>query len=275
MRILVKIGGAHLNDASPIAQAVGAARAVGHQILLVHGGGDQLRDWSQQLGRDDQYVQGLRVTDRKTARLVTAVLGGEVNCEMVKTFCAQGIPAVGLTGADANLFSAEPRQSPRGLGFVGEISSVRPELLETLLAADMTPLIASIAPRIGASEEPFYNINADEVVGPLAQAIGAQAILFLTAVEGVKNADGQTIKTLDQDQARDLTEAGVIEGGMLPKTRAGFAALDACPDALVKIAPAMGPESILAALGEETGTSFVSCKDSTQSLPTPALGTPS
>ena len=102
MRILVKIGGAQLGNASTIAKAVGAARAVGHEVILVHGGGDQLRDWSQQLGLEDEYIQGLRVTDAKTARVVTAVLGGEVNAGLVKTLCAAGIPAVGLTGADGN-----------------------------------------------------------------------------------------------------------------------------------------------------------------------------
>ena len=256
MRILVKIGGAQLGNASTIAKAVGAARAVGHEVILVHGGGDQLRDWSQQLGLEDEYIQGLRVTDAKTARVVTAVLGGEVNAGLVKTLCAAGIPAVGLTGADGNFLGAAPKLQPQGLGFVGEVQRVDPALIETLLAAQYTPVIASIAPSTDAPGNPFYNINADEVVGPVAQAVGAEAILFLTDVSGVQDAHGQRISTLDSEQTHDLIQAGVIAGGMLPKTRAGFAALDACPRALVKIASATGAESILAALGASSGTRF-------------------
>lgn len=277
MRILVKIGGAQLGDSAAIAQALGAARAVGHEIVLVHGGGLQVREWSQRLGLGDSYVQGLRVTDAATAQVVTAVLGGEVNRNLVKTLCLMGVPAVGLTGADGNIFQATPKRSPKGLGFVGEVSSVQPGLLNTLLEQGYTPVIASIAPGSARATDPLFNINADEVVGPLAQAIKAEAVLFLTDVAGVQDATGKVCETLDPGQTEALTQEGVIQGGMLPKTSAGFAALQFCPGALVKIAPAQGRESILAALSSRVGTRFVPgppTPETRNSSPEPSLSGP-
>lgn len=262
MRILAKVGGAQLSDASAraaFAQAVAAAQRAGHEVVLVHGGGDQVRAWSKRLGIEDRYERGLRVTDDATAEVVTAVLGGEVGRELVRALGAAGVRAVSLTGADGGLYTAHKKEAAADLGFVGEVERCDPTLVETLLGAGCVPVIASIAPLDAACEgdaSRFYNINADSVVGPLAAACHADAALFLTDVPGVKGADGVVVSSLDPAACAALEESGVIAGGMLPKVAAALAAAAAAPRSVVKIAPSRGPEALTHALDPAVGTAF-------------------
>jgi acetylglutamate kinase len=260
MRILAKVGGAQLGDAAAraaFASAVASARAAGHEVVLVHGGGDQVRAWSKRLGIEDRYERGLRVTDDATAEVVTAVLGGEVGRELVRALSAAGLRAVSLTGADGGLYTAR-RKDPR-LGFVGEVERCDASVVEALLAAGCVPVIASIAPLDVACEgdgSRFYNINADSVVGPLAAACGAGAALVLTDVPGVKGADGVVVPSLDPAACAALEDSGVIAGGMLPKVAAALAAAAAAPNAVVKIAPSAGADALTRALEPSVGTAF-------------------
>ncbi|MFT4540267.1 MAG: acetylglutamate kinase [Planctomycetota bacterium] len=262
MRILVKVGGAQLGEAaerSELASAVKKATAAGHQLIIVHGGGHQIRTLSQRLGLSDRYEAGLRVTDAATAEVVLWVLAGEVNRRLVASLGQAGLSGVGLTGADGGTFSAAPYQLDGvELGYVGQVHSVEPALVETLLSGGHTPVIASVAPlaeTCDAPNEQFYNINADHAVAPLASALAAQAILFLSDVPGVIR-DGQCVPAMNTEDAHAMVEEGVITAGMQPKVDSALTAARAVPGALVKIASAAGEDSILSALVEGCGTRF-------------------
>ena len=263
MRLLVKIGGAQLSDPQSRGVLVGAvakACSAGHQVILVHGGGDQIRDLTGRLGIEDRYHEGLRITDAETAEVVLMVLGGQVNRLLVAELSRQGVPAVGLTGADGELFSAAPLQRPGAdLGFVGTVCQAQPQLIERLMAADMVPVIATVAPLdrgLEGSAEHFYNINADHCAGPLAQAFGAETLLFLTNVPGVLDADQQLLPRLSPGDCAALRQSGVIHGGMIPKVEAALLAVTAHPSGCIKIAPAAGDNAVLEALATTTGTTF-------------------
>ncbi len=260
MRLLVKFGGAQLAAAEArrdLAQAVAAAKADGHDVLLVHGGGVQIRKLSQKLGLEDNYHQGLRITDAETADVALQVLGGQVNRTLVAALQQAGIKAVGLTGADGGTFHAQ-KHTPDGadLGYVGTVQQVQPELVETLLELGIVPVLATVAPLAPdvAGDEHFYNINADHACGPLAQAFGVDALLFLTDVPGVLDHGGHLFCELGADTCTLLEESGVIAGGMIPKVQA---ALAACGEKMVKIAPAQGENAILHALAPGVGTMFL------------------
>lgn len=268
MRILAKVGGAQLAEAAPRAEfcvAVRRAREAGHELVVVHGGGAQMRTLSERLGLEPSYVQGLRITDAPTAEVALWVLGGGVNRTLVAALAAAGVEAVGLTGADGNLFSVR-RRSPDGLpegtdlGYVGAVSEVRPALVLELCAAGRVPVVASLAPLARGEAGPadhLYNVNADEAAGPLAVALGADALLFLTAVAGVRGLEGERVPTLDAAGVGALAEGGALSGGMLPKLRSALAAAEAMDGGLVKIAPAAGGDALLAALEPGTGTRIV------------------
>lgn len=264
MRVVVKVGGAQLEVSTArnqLAVAVRDALQAGHQIVLVHGGGDQMRSWSRRLGIEDHYHDGLRVTDAATAEVALAVLGGLVNRQLVAALEASSIRAVGLTGADGSSFLATPH-APDGaeLGFVGRVSEVNRQLLDTLLEAGFVPVLGTVAPLSPNSDgdrSHFYNINADMAVGPLARALEADAVLFLTDVPGVRDGNGEHIDVLTPDISADLHANGALEGGMLPKVQAALATAQGSPELDVVIASAAGDDAVMAALEPTAGTRCV------------------
>jgi acetylglutamate kinase len=268
VRILLKVGGAALEEAGPrlrFAECVFAATRVGHEVIVVHGGGNQIARLCERLELEETRVDGLRVTDGPTAEAVLMTLGGSVNRELVAALQHAGLTAVGLTGADGNLFAAEPLRAPSGvkLGYVGQVAHVDPSVPEALLREGHVPVIASVAPRRGRPEEPFYNINADHAVAPLAEALGADAVLFLTDVPAVRDGDGEPLSELDPQLVEQLKQSGALAGGMLPKTEAALAAARALPGGLVKIAPAHAPDCVRFALHDGVGTRFTSLSEPT------------
>ena len=263
MRILVKVGGAQLEQAdarAELCRSVAAARAAGHEIVLVHGGGNQIRDLVRRLGLEETYHQGLRVTDAETADVVLMVLAGLVNKELVHALAAAGVRACGLSGADGQTFSATKRRDAEvELGYVGEVGRTDMRLVELLLRDGVLPVIATAAPLQSgedAAGDHIYNVNADLAAGPLSRAVRAEALLFLTDVPGVLGADGQRLATLTPERCAALRQDGVIRGGMIPKVEAALSALAVNPRALVKIASAAGTDAVLRGLSSEVGTRF-------------------
>ncbi len=263
MKLCIKIGGAQLEDAAPRAVLAGAierARAAGHQLVVVHGGGNQIRALSKQLGIADRYHEGLRITDAATAEVAVAVLAGLVGKALAETLSDAGAPAVSLCGADGGLFFAR-RHAPGGvdLGYVGQVARVDRKLIDGLLALGFVPLIATVAPldaSTAGARDRLYNINADHAAAPLAKALGCEALLFLTDVPGVLDEREQLVPQLTPAQCETLKCQGVLRGGMIPKVEAALDALRALPQGLVKIAPAAGPDAVLDALRDEVGTRF-------------------
>lgn len=264
---LVKIGGAQIDTATGrarLGRCVARAREAGWDIVLVHGGGPQIAAFAARLGLEERRHLGLRITDAATAEVVLAALAGTVNKELVRALAATGVPAVGVCGVDGGLFGARrlgaAADSGVDLGYVGEPDAIDPHIVHTLLDAGYVPVVATVASR--TVDEPFYNVNADHAAGPLASALAATSLVFLTDVDGVLDAERRPILALDRARMRTLVDSGVITGGMLPKVAAALAALAAAPHTKVRIAPGAGaPErgehAVLDALLGTTGTAFV------------------
>lgn len=265
MRILVKIGGAQLEQPGPRQQlcaAIRGAKQQGHEVIVVHGGGNQIRTVGKALGQKDRYHEGLRITDRETADTVLMVLGGLVNRNLVQSLSQSDVAAVGITGADGGTFSAKPLLRPGvDLGYVGSVDRVDGKLVESLLKGGFVPVIATVAPgnhqdNEPDSDQPFFNINADHAAGPLCDAFDCDALLFLTDVDGVLDAQGRLMPLLTDHDCARLISTGVASGGMQPKIESAQRAAHENPHAIVKIAPARGDDCVLAALRDGSGSRF-------------------
>ncbi len=217
--IVVKYGGAAMKDSSlkeKVIRDVVFMACVGLRPILVHGGGPEINSWLDKLGIEAQFKNGLRVTDAPTMDVVEMVLVGRVNKEIVSLINQAGGAAVGLCGKDGNLFEAR-RADQEGIGFVGEVTKVNPQILETMVENGYIPVVSSVA----ADETgQAYNINADTVAGEIAAALSAEKLILLTDTAGIledyKNPS-TLIHRLDIQQARKLIDRGIVSGGMIPK----------------------------------------------------------
>lgn len=243
MKYVVKLGGAGLESPALLG---GCTRAIaelvrdGHQVAVVHGGGAQLTRTLKALGKQSQFVDGLRITDAETRDVALMVFAGRVNKGLVAALGAQGQAAVGLSGGDGLLFRARKKRAAPDLGYVGEIAASDPRWIEAIWKLNGVPVLCSMA--LGFDGE-YYNINADEMAAACAIACRADALVFLTDVPGVKGADGEVLRWLSIDQIAEMAQGAVISGGMLPK-------LSACREALlngvkrVRILPAEAAGSL-------------------------------
>ena len=231
MKYVVKLGGAGLETPSLLE---GCTRAIaelvrdGNQVAVVHGGGVQLTRMLKALGKQSEFVAGLRVTDAETRDVALMVLAGKVNKSLVAALGNLGQPAVGLSGGDGLMFRARKKRGllefgRPDLGYVGEIVASDPRWIEAIWNLSGVPVISSMA--LGFDGE-YYNINADEMAAACAIACRADALVFLTDVPGVKGANGQVLRWLSIDQIAEMAKNAVISGGMLPK-------LSACREALL------------------------------------------
>lgn len=227
MKIVVKLGGATLEDAELLQRAALAVKQLAeeHHVAVVHGGGAALTRMLNQVGKSTEFIDGLRVTDAETRDFAVMVLAGHMNKKLVAALASVGQPAMGLCGGDGMAFRAR-KKTPNGhdLGYVGEISSADPRWVETIWQQGCVPVISSLA--LGCDGQ-YYNVNADQMASACAVACRANALIFLTDVPGVKDADGLVIRWLDLVRADELTQKSVINGGMLPK-------LEACRNALLR-----------------------------------------
>jgi acetylglutamate kinase len=199
--------------------------SVGIRMVVVHGGGPQIGELLGRLGIESEFRDGLRVTDAATLDVARMVLEGKVNSELVSSINVHGPYAVGLSGSDAGLIRAYPRNPD--LGFVGDISSVNPHIVERLLDEEFIPIISTI----GSDETgQAYNINADTVATAVAQAMRAEKLIYLTDVDGLLadvNDPKSLITRIDVDGLRSMIASGALGGGMIPKARACIDAVEA------------------------------------------------
>ncbi len=219
--IVVKYGGNAMVDgalARSFAEDVVLMRSVGLRPVVVHGGGPQISDLMERLGKVPEFRDGQRVTDAETVDIARMVLVGKVNREIVGAINVHGPVAVGVSGEDAGLILAEPRHPD--LGFVGDVHTVSPAILERLLAEDLIPVVSTIgADATGQA----YNINADAVAGALAEALGAEKVIYLTDVEGLLadvSDPASLISRIEAPALQRLIELGTLTGGMIPKIAA-------------------------------------------------------
>ncbi len=221
--VVIKMGGHAMGDAAAMesfARDIVLMRQVGVNPVVVHGGGPQINELLGRLGVTSEFVRGKRVSDAATVEVVEMVLG-QVGKRIVQAINDQGGRAVGLSGKDARLMVCEP-DAPE-LGFVGRPSEVNPAVLHRLFEGGMIPVVAPIG--CGRAGE-TYNINGDTAAGAVAAALRADRLLLLTDVAGVKGPDGVVMTQIEPEQVRAMTEAGVIAGGMIPKTETALAAIE-------------------------------------------------
>ena len=229
--VVIKLGGHAMGSdegMASFARDVVLMRTVGINPVIIHGGGPMINAMLERLGVTSEFVRGKRVTDAATLQVVEMVLAGEINKRIVQAINTAGGRAVGLSGKDADMITCE--QTDPELGFVGTPVAVDPRLLHSLFRDEMIPVIAPIG--TGAQDE-TYNINGDTAAGAVAGALKADRLLLLTDVSGVKDASGEVVTALTAAQVREMTEAGVIAGGMIPKTETALDALDAGVRAVV------------------------------------------
>jgi acetylglutamate kinase len=255
LRLLVKLGGTLLDapeTRDALARQIAAARARGVEAVVVHGGGKQMTRYLAERGVESRFVGGLRVTTPETIDAVLKVFAGSVNHELVASLNRAGALAVGLSGIDGLL--AEAEQMDPALGAVGRVTRSNAGLLQLLSANGYLPVVACVA---GDREGNIYNVNADQMAVACAAAFGAEQLVFLTDVEGVRDGGGQVRPVLTAADSRSLIAGGVATGGMQAKLNAALAALEGGVGQ-VRIAPGMAQRVVDRVLsGEEIGTRMV------------------
>lgn len=225
---VIKYGGAAMTDQElkeTFAQDVTLLKKIGIRVVIVHGGGRDITGLADRLGLETRFVGGVRYTDPAMMAVVQMVLGGKTNQDIVARINRHDGGAVGLTGADGSLLRVERQAADDGadLGLVGEVARVDTAFLAGLLAQDALPVIAPLGVDAAGT---LHNVNADTAAGALAAALGAEKLVYLSDIPGVM-AHGGLLPSLDRSRATELVETGVVDGGMLPKLRSAFAALDA------------------------------------------------
>jgi len=250
--LVVKIGGSTLGEHDTSLDDLAALWRRGLRPVVVHGGGALISSWLTRLGAPVRFHRGQRVTDAETLQVVTAVLAGLVNKELVASLQGRGVPALGLSGADGAVLRA--RVFEPELGLVGEVTEVDAPFLLSLLEQGRMPVLAPIAIEWGeAATGRLLNVNADLAAGAVAAALSARLLVLLTDVAGVMDGDGRVRERLTAVEAARLMDAGVIAGGMVPKVEACLRARAAGVAALIADGRRAG--ALLAAVdGQTVGT---------------------
>ena len=251
--IVLKVGGNELDDEAfltGLANAVQSIRLQGHFPVIVHGGGKAIADLQQKLGLTPHFIEGLRVTDDASLDIAEMVLSGLMNKRIVRKLLNTHIRAAGISGVDDGTLYVEKMWHPLGdLGRVGEIQDVDDHLLQTLIAADIVPVVSPIS--FGAHDALSYNVNADHAATAIAARLGAIRLVFISNVPGILVA-GRIVRAVTANQAEQWIEEGVITGGMIPKVRSAIEA--------VRGGVAQAVITNLAGIQEGSGTGIIGSK---------------
>jgi len=229
--VVIKYGGASMVEEKlkrSFAMDVVLLKQIGINPVVVHGGGPQIGRILKKLGKNSEFVNGIRVTDKETMDVVEMVLAGLVNKEIVANINQAGGKAVGLSGKDGGLICARKMTAERNapelnvpeiinLGHVGTVKKINPQILNVLEQDRFVPVIAPVG--YNKQEGVSYNINADLVASAIARELGAAKLILLTDVPGVLDQDGQLCSELDTEKSESMIQEGVIAGGMIPKVR--------------------------------------------------------
>jgi len=226
--IVVKIGGATFGKHDPILEDIVTLQKRGVSFVVIHGGGNLVTEWLTKQGIKTSFVRGERVTDKPALDMVTAVLGGLVNKQIVGAINTLGGKAVGISGVDGAMIQSSISNGE--LGYVGVVKKVEPAVLTVLLKAGFIPVISPISYYAfdRPADAPFMlNINGDPLAGEIAAALKAQKLIFLTDVAGILDKSGKLMSKLNKTQAKELIDSGVASGGMIPKIAGCLKALEA------------------------------------------------
>jgi acetylglutamate kinase len=262
---VVKIGGEIADSEATLhsfCEEVALLAQVGIHVVMVHGGGKQATELSKQLGIEPKMVEGRRVTDEKTLDVVMMVFAGTINTEILAALREYGVEAVGISGVDGGIINAIKRPPKKVVdektgeetlvdyGHVGDIESIDPKLLTTLLAADFVPVMASLG---GDDAGNILNINADTVASEIAAALKAEKLILVTDVDGILRGDKSLISRVTPQEIARLVQEGVIKGGMIPKAQS---AVEALKDGVQSVHIISGKKSstLLAEVFTDTGS---------------------
>jgi len=223
-RVVIKFGGRAMAAGSigTLLSDIVLLRRSGIDPILVHGGGPEITETLEKLGLEAKFLDGLRVTDRETMRVVEMVLAGLVNKRLVGEIQQLGGAAAGLSGKDGGMLRVRPH--PRSeLGFVGDFAEVDTSILDSLISSEFIPVVASL----GVDDQgATYNVNADTAAAALAVAVGAEKLLLLTDVPGIKGADGALVSEATAEEAQAMIRDEVVSAGMIPKVESCLHAID-------------------------------------------------
>ncbi|MFC2076954.1 acetylglutamate kinase [candidate division KSB1 bacterium] len=249
---LVKVGGAALDQLELLNElARDITRIEDRSLVLVHGGSLDIKSELDLMNKPFEFVDGLRVTDAETLRVVEMVLSGTVNGRIVRALTNNGVKAIGLTGGDTGLIRAEPMTvDGKSLGFVGRVTDINPAILKMLFENEITPVVSPVS--IG-SDGRAYNVNADQVAAALASELKSGDLIFYSDVAGV-NIDGRRAQILSPAEVEKHIADGQISGGMIPKVRS---AVEALRQGVGRVHLTMwdGPGSLIAEIqGQSAGT---------------------
>lgn len=195
-------------------------------LCLVHGGGDEMSAMQRALGREPKFVAGRRVTSEGDLELLRMVLSGVVNKRLVNGFVAAGLPAIGISGEDGGLIGAEIIDAAT-LGFAGRPVTIKVDLLESLMGGGYLPVISPVACDAASTKGSALNVNGDDAAAAIAAALGAEELWLVADVEGVLDADGEIVTSLNVEAARELVANGIAADGMAAKIESALAALAA------------------------------------------------
>ncbi len=259
--VVVKYGGnAMINESlkQQVMEDIVLLQLIGIRIVLIHGGGPEISEMMNKLGKKSEFIDGLRVTDRETVDIVQMVLAGKVNKTLVKLLENRGCRAVGLSGIDGRLIEA--RKKDERLGYVGEICDVNIGVIDDLLERGYIPVVSSVG---CDSDGNSYNINADSAAAHIAGALGAECLILMTDIAGIlrdRNDISTLIPQLTVDEALELRRSGIVSGGMIPK-------VECCIEAVRRgvghaiIMDGRVPHSILAELLTDEGAGTMICAE--------------
>ncbi|MBE7039718.1 MAG: acetylglutamate kinase [Ruminococcaceae bacterium] len=257
--IVVKYGGNAMIDdelKSAVMRDIVMLTLIGIKVVLVHGGGPEISEMMKKVGKQTEFIDGLRVTDKETVEIAQMVLAGKINKNLVNLIEMVGGKAIGLCGTDGHMIKAVPLR--KELGFVGEITEVNTEIITDTIEKGYIPVIATV----GCDDEGnTYNINADTAAARIAGALGAESLISMTDIKGLlrdKDDENSLISKVNVSEAPQLVKEGIISGGMIPK-------VECCTEAIrrgvnkVFIIDGRVPHSILIEVltDEGIGTMFV------------------
>lgn len=262
--VVIKYGGNAMIDEQlkqQVMEDIILLQLIGVKTVLVHGGGPEITSMMQKLGKETQFVDGLRVTDKESASIAQMVLSGKVNKELVNLLHAKGGRAIGISGVDGGLIQAVTKDER--IGFVGKITDVNIEPVTTLLEHGYIPVVSTI----GCDKEGnVYNINADTAASAIAAELKAERLFELTDIEGIlldKNDHTSTIPRMTVSEAKDLLSSGVISGGMIPKIKGCIEAVENGVKT-VTVIDGRVPHSILMEMLTDEGAGSMICGDDTE-----------
>ena len=224
--IIIKLGGSIFNNRDTSIKDVVSLQKEGKPLVLVHGGAHIVTKWLKRQNANTDFLQGERITTQESLEMVTAVLGGLVNKEIVASINTSGGRAVGICGIDGSLIQGKIRN--KNMGYVGDVVKVDISLIIALIESGFIPVIAPVSLHSfgrPADAPLLLNINGDTIAGEIAAVLGVNKLILLTDVDGIRDAKGEILKDLSPQQAEELLSSGVASGGMIPKLKACLRAL--------------------------------------------------